>query len=76
MNCLQKKPHISMRFLVVAYSDKTIESIVDEMDKFSALFESTKKPQEWAWGYWFNSLLIQTIFRTFYLMIIEVFEVY
>jgi hypothetical protein len=30
----------------VAYSDKTIESIVEEMEKFSTLFESTKKPQE------------------------------
>jgi hypothetical protein len=35
-----------MRFLVVAYSDKTIESIVEEMQKFSTLFESTKKAQE------------------------------
>ena len=51
MNCLQKKTHISMRFLVVAYSDKTIESIVEEMQKFSTLFESTKKAQEWAWGF-------------------------
>jgi hypothetical protein len=36
---------------IVVYSDKTIESIVDEIDKFSALFESTNKPQEWACGY-------------------------
>jgi hypothetical protein len=28
---------------LVAYSDKTIKSLVDEMDKFSALFELSLK---------------------------------
>jgi hypothetical protein len=31
---------------LVANSDQIIESIVDEIDKFLALFNSTKKPQE------------------------------
>jgi hypothetical protein len=38
-----KKTSYCYEVLVVAYSDKTIESIVEEIEKFSTLFESTKK---------------------------------
>jgi hypothetical protein len=41
--CIKKTSKLLLRFLVVAYSDKTIESIVEEIEKFSTLFESTKK---------------------------------
>jgi hypothetical protein len=44
--CIKKPQNCFSGFVLVAYSDKTIESIVDEMEKFSTLFESTKKPQE------------------------------
>ena len=36
---------LSLLVRLVTYSDKTIELILDEIDKFSALFESINKPQ-------------------------------
>jgi hypothetical protein len=43
---IHKKTSYFYEVLVVDYSDQIIESLVDEMEKFSALFESLKKPQE------------------------------
>jgi hypothetical protein len=33
---------------LVVYSDKIIELIVEEIEKFSALFEFTKNPQDFS----------------------------
>ncbi len=41
-------------FVLVVNSDLIIESLVDEIERFSALFEYIKKPQDFSWGFWFN----------------------
>jgi hypothetical protein len=37
-----------MRFVLVANSDLIIESLFDEIERFSALFESVKKLQDFS----------------------------
>jgi hypothetical protein len=39
---IKKTSKLLLKFVLVVYSDQTIESIVEEMENFLALFESTK----------------------------------